>query len=283
MKIVNIIGGLGNQMFQYAFYLSLKESCKTTGVNILGFKGYDLHNGYELEKIFNINGNKNNLLCKFYLSDTIIGKLLRKYFSYDYNERYEFKFDSSIYSIKCIMPLFINGYWQNEKYFLSIKSKIYDAFLFDENKLNNNTKKLRYEIENVNSVSIHVRRGDYLSDENFKLFGGICTEDYYNKSVNYISELVDDPYYYVFTNDVEWAIAKFKGAKFKIVDFNQCEDSWQDMYLMSNCKHNIIANSSFSWWGAWLKQNNNKIVLAPEKWVNTIDDIDVIPANWIKI
>ena len=184
------------------------------------------------------------------------------------------------------MPItYFSGYWQTEKYFLPIEDKIRLAFKFDLKKVNDRTNSLLLEMKPQNAVSIHIRRGDYEYDLNAKeVLGGICDMEFYKKSIHYICEKNKDPFFYIFSDDCEWVMEHFSFLlNSSIVDWNKKADSWQDMMLMSQCKHNIIANSSFSWWGAWLNSNPQKIVIAPSKWFNNFDALDIVPESWIRI
>ena len=141
------------------------------------------------------------------------------------------------------------------------------------------------KIRQHKSVSIHVRRGDYV---NHPLFGGICDKAYYQRAITYIQEKTDCDYYIIFSNDIKWCeenlSALLMGKNVVFVNWNKGKDSYQDMYLMSRCNYNIIANSSFSWWGAWLNNNPEKIVVAPKIWMKVLDnDFDIIPTSWIRI
>ena len=130
------------------------------------------------------------------------------------------------------------------------------------------------EIENSNSISIHIRRGDYMSPENYNMYGCIATPTYYKKAIKVIEEKVENPTFFVFSNDMDWVKKNIQiNSRVFYIDINSGNGSYKDMQLMSNCKHNIIANSSFSWWGAWLNENKNKIVIAPKKWINR-EDVD---------
>lgn len=133
------------------------------------------------------------------------------------------------------------------------------------------------------SVSVHIRRGDYLAPENNLVYGNICTLEYYHKAILYIREHIEGATFFLFTNDTDWVHENLYEEGMVIVDCNQGTDAIYDMYLMSQCDANIVANSSFSWWGAWLNQKNDKIVLAPHKWRNRHDVRDMICEDWIKI
>lgn len=146
--------------------------------------------------------------------------------------------------------------------------------------------KTEEELLQGNVVSIHIRGGDYItSKKDNALFGNICTSNYYKNAIEHIKNSLKDPIFLIFTNDKDYAVQLLNGESFQIVDWNNGKESFRDMYLMSLCKHNIIANSSFSWWGAWLNQNDSKIVIAPNRWFNDsgIDQNDITPNNWIKV
>lgn len=286
MKIIRVIGGLGNQMFQYAFYLSLLKKDKDCAIDILQMENYKLHNGYELQSIFQIQPNvaslkdvkklslnrKNNFISK------VLRKTLRKKRS-EYLEKENFTFDKGVYGLEG--DVYLQGYWQNEKYFENIRKEVLETFSFNK-PLDNKNETILRRILNSNSVSIHVRRGDYLKHEELL---NICTLDYYLNAINYFKNKEEIPIFYIFSNDIEWCKENFKTMNIncEYIDWNRGNDSYKDMQLMSNCKHNIIANSSFSWWGAWLNQNLYKIVITPSKWTNKTDRVDIIPENWIKM
>lgn len=140
-------------------------------------------------------------------------------------------------------------------------------------------------MEKRNAVAVHVRRGDYLSKENNNIFGNICTDAYYLQAIETMARMVENPLFIFFSNEIEWVRKNFPINDAIYVcqsDFNAYED-WYDLYLMSKCKHNIIANSSFSWWGAWLNNYKNRQVIAPQKWVNYDALTDICPEEWIRI
>lgn len=140
-------------------------------------------------------------------------------------------------------------------------------------------------MEKRNAVAVHVRRGDYLSKENNNIFGNICTDAYYLQAIETMARMVENPLFIFFSNEIEWVRKNFPINDTIYVcqsDFNAYED-WYDLYLMSKCKHNIIANSSFSWWGAWLNNYKNRQVIAPQKWVNYDALTDICPEEWIRI
>lgn len=258
--IIRLTGGLGNQMFQYAYGRSCsiknKKQLKYFFVHYSG----DTKRTYEL-RIFNIRGVKVN----GYIPNIFV-KLS--------------------HFLKINIPVVKYGNWQSQKYFSNCEKEIRDDFQFIKplDKKNYNVLKT---IKTTSSISIHFRRGDYVSDNKINKFHGVCSLKYYQKAIDYLNIRVDKPKYFVFSDDENWVKANFrlKGATY--IDWNKGKNSYKDMQLMSNCKHNIIANSSFSWWAAWLNSNPQKIVVAPKKWFNNEDaqnnTRDLIPKEWIKI
>ena len=284
MIIIKIIGGLGNQMFQYSFYRSLQNNGINVYADLSDFKEYPLHNGYELERVFNLKLKiPNNIILNLFKPNQrnwIFRKLkrilnLKKAYRIEENE---FRFDASFLSNT---NQYYCGYWQNEGYFRQIANQIKQDFKFPEIEGIKNKTALQ-QIIDAESVAIHVRRGDYLKDP---LLGGICNLDYYEQAILNMISKIRYAHFFVFSDDIAWCIQNLNLPNVTYVDWNKGNKSYIDMQLMSNCKHNIISNSSFSWWGAWLNNNSNKVVIAPKKWVNNLSssDIDICPKSWIKI
>ena len=274
MKIVKILGGLGNQMFQYAFYISLRAKYPNDRIKVdcSYFKGYPLHNGLEIQRIFELELEQASFaeltsvtwpLYNYRLYQ--LGKRILPIRKTHYFEMSNSNFDDNILKKEC----YLDGYWQNECYFENCRDtirKIYHFIL----PLNLKNYDIKEEVKSVNSVGLHVRRGDYLKH---KMYMGICEKDYYIAAIKYIRQHIDNPCFFVFSNDIEWCKGNINNAmndcSVKYIDWNVNEQSYIDMQLMSECKHNIIANSSFSWWGAWLNNNPNKIIVSPKKWLNS--------------
>lgn len=266
-------------MFQYALYLALKDKGRNAMLDNSLYSHVKMHNGNELERCFGINdpliqGSKLHIL---YLR--ILLKLKPKKLLYQDTSMY----NENVFTTRC---KYISGYWQSEKYFSQIENIIRTTFEFKN--IDAQNRNLAEEINSQNSVSLHLRRGDYLGNS---LYSGICTNEYYMKAVDEIVINVtkkEDLFFYVFSDDKKYATEFINKLNYPalLIDFNNGSDSYKDMYLMSQCKHNIIANSSFSWWGAWLNTNPNKIVIAPSKWYNVENENryrDIVPDNWIKI
>ncbi len=285
MKIVKLLGGLGNQMFQYAFFLALSEKFKNVRLDISGFQTYELHNGLELTSIFNLPlPVASSFQIRLYdpaYRGWFIRKLRRlvglKHVYYQ--EPVLFEFDAAV--LNDPKKRLYWGYWQNENYFIHISDKIREAFRFIK-PLTGKNLDLSLQIGHKESVSIHVRRGDYI---NHGLLGGICDLSYYEKAIQHIRSMVPNAHFIVFSNDIDWCKNNLNLSEADFVSWNTGYNSYIDMQLMSLCKHNIIANSSFSWWGAWLNQHTDKIVIASEKWTNdpAHQNCKVYSENWLKI
>lgn len=291
MIIVKLQGGLGNQMFQYAFGLSLsrKLNCglyldstilRETGHNMV-LRNYELDifsDEIRIADTQQINkfirpGKLQRLLNKTGISKTTV-----------YREK-SLRFDANALCVT--PPAYFDGFWQTEKYFNA--KLLRQAFAFTRS-LNSKSGEIATEIAQQNNpVSIHIRRGDYVSSKPTNELHGLCSLAYYQNAIALINERISYPHFYIFSDDAEWTeqnlIPSLKNAT--LVHHNKGTDSWQDMALMSKCRHHIIANSSFSWWGAWLSADEKKTVIAPQNWFAKpsayFDDVDIVPSNWIKI
>jgi len=282
MKIVKFLGGLGNQMFQYAFYKALLEKERYVFADLSDFKTYNLHNGFELENIFDLTVKKPKKIYLEVLKSRSEKRIYRKIKSLlGLKKSYVQETENFVYTSQFFNLTTSNyfwGYWQNENYFKAIDSKIRKDFEF-KLPLNNVNTEMLHKISYTNSISLHIRRGDYVKDP---LLGNICNLQYYNAAIAYIQSKINDPIFYVFSDDIDWCIANLNADNLNFINWNKNHESYIDMQLMSHCKHNIIANSSFSWWGAWLNSNKDKIVIAPKKWINDSELTLALP-NWIKL
>lgn len=291
MIIVKLIGGLGNQLFQYALGRHLAEINKTElKLDIFPFIEYKLHkyslgffnikeNIASVEEIENLKYAKENpLVSKIKKVLNRPKKLAPTYIT----EKEKFNFDPAVLSLPD--NIYLDGSWQTEKYFVSIKNIIRREFT-NKILLSEKTKNLAEEITKSESVSLHIRRGDLISNPKTNIIHGTCGLDYYNRCINLIDQKVKNPVFYIFSDDIEWAKDNLKLPYPAIfVDHNDAGKNYEDLYLQSQCKHQIIANSTFSWWGAWLNQNPQKIIIAPKQWVKSrYNPKDIVPENWIKI
>lgn len=256
MKHIYISGGLGNQMFQYALYLAFKHRNIPVVLNLSDYIETSNHNGYELDRVFGIKEPTYMFPIRVKSIYTICKRFISK--SSIYPEEI-FHFDPAVFTSNCSRYM---GNWLSADYFNDIEEVIRNVYRFR----NINEKNLAYsnKLKCENSVSLHIRRGDYLKHARYN----VCDEQYYKEAIQYICEHVESPVFYVFSEDDEWCTEFMKkfDVQYYIVNINRGLDSYQDIYLMSNCKHNIIANSTFSWWGAWLNENCHKIVVAPSTW-----------------
>jgi hypothetical protein len=290
--ISHLLGGLGNQMFQYAAGRALAVSrAEDFYVDLRDFNHYELHNGYELGRVFKLNEkniNQISLSKKLNWQTTgLLGRIFRQPLASLFRSKSiaiepHFNYWPNIKKIPS--PVYMRGYWQTEKYFQDCKSVIREDFSF-KNELIDLNKELSLDIKASKSVAIHVRRGDYVLDRKTAKVLVVQDINYYKSAIRYMASRVDCPNYFIFSDDIEWVKENFKFLpNITVVSHNQCANSHFDMQLMSLCQHNIIANSSFSWWGAWLNDNPSKIVIAPQKWfINGANDSDLIPSGWIKL
>jgi tellurite resistance-related uncharacterized protein len=293
--IVKLQGGLGNQMFQYAFGLSRSAELNSPLYLDLSFfasqqTGSDVtYREYELGLFSDKIQIANNEIIKSFTNPNRWQKVLTKLGTTKkqvYRE-YSLKVDREVFNLS--PPVYFDGYWQSDDYFSSHERLIREAFEFRK-PLNSQSQDIADTLNSQqNTVSIHIRRGDYASSARTNELHGTCSVSYYRQAVGTIKSRLTDPHFYFFSDEPNWVkdnlIADLEN--YYIVQHNTGADSWQDMALMSQCQHHIIANSSFSWWGAWLNPDKEKIVIAPQNWFNAktdyFNDADIIPKNWIKI
>jgi len=279
MIVVKLIGGLGNQMFQYAigrrFAIKNKTTLSLDLTTLLNHNSIEYTpRNFELD-IFNIKYSK--LINK--PSKSFIDKFYNKFFTENINEVGN-RFNENIMHKKG--NIYLDGFWQNENYFKDIEQIIREDFIFKSAPDEANSQTLKH-INEVSAVSIHFRRGDYITNKLAVDHHGICEPDYYLNAINKINKTVDEPHFFIFSDDITWVKENFNTmGNTTFVSHNSAENGIEDMRLMAACKHNIIANSSFSWWGAWLNINPHKTVIAPKKWFKNLET-DVIPSSWLKI
>ncbi len=289
MIVINLTGGMGNQMFQYAFgkSLSLRSKvimktnftdalfCTTRNYSLDCFEITSLPaNTKEIKK----SGFPTNKLGRiiYRISKTInLSALLYPKVISEINI-------NRITTQNKLDNIYLEGFWQKEKYFNKYKKEIQKEFSFRK-KISKKNATLLKKINNTNSVAIHIRRGDYVTNPEVKKIFNVCGKDYYDKAINYITKNVNNPTFFIFSEDEIWAKENLQ-PKLRPI-FIHSRTDWEDMYLISKCKYNIIANSSFSWWAAWLNRNKNKIILAPKNWTSraTSDELEIVPKKWVKI
>jgi hypothetical protein len=290
--IVKIQGGIGNQIFQYAFakmlslkhkrivYLDISEFNTDTFITKRDFR-LDIFNiSLPLAPEEKLQGFKN------FKNNNILNKLRRNFYQYipftsnKYLIEKSLKFDK--FNIKIFD--FYEGYWQSEEYFIEFKSEILSDLIFRNNRVLENNRFYNM-IVNSNSVSIHIRRGDYVNNPQVNDYHGSLSIDYYKKAIKLITSKVNNPSFFVFSDDMIWVKENmFKEFKFIFVETITDEE---DLFLMSQCKHNVIANSSFSWWAAYMNGYQGKTIISPLSWFSNNkanrDTIDLIPDKWYRI
>jgi hypothetical protein len=291
MIIVRVTGGLGNQFFQYAVGRSLSSRL---GVPLkLDITHYENNprRQYFLNN-FNITGeiatqDEIKKIKPENIINKIAGKVLgieNKYiFSTHVHNEPHYRFWPEALHLPDNSYLDGDGHWQSYKYFTDIENTVRKEFTLKE-PLPANADSLMKNIHDSNSVSVHIRRGDYLAPKNQKIFA-VCGPAYYEKALSLLKEKVPDATFFVFSDDLEFARdlsfpkdTVYIDEQFGLKDFQEC-------VIMSMCKHTITANSTFSWWAAWLNQNPDKIVTTPKKWfvLDTHNSPDLIPKSWLEI
>jgi hypothetical protein len=294
MIIVELQGGLGNQMFQYACgkALSLKHNQKLLiDSSLLGPTKAEtkdfMQRDYELA-VFKLNAEVvgKQLLKSF--EDSSFYKKTRKLLKLPYKKCYhEIPGEGASQLDKITSPVLLKGYWQSEQYFLDYKKEIRRDFAFQPDPIGEIEGALN-QINKTNSVSVHFRRGDYLSNPVAKKVLGPLDIGYYAGAIKKIQNELGNPFFYIFSDDPEWVKKNLPLSKnYKIMEEFQYNKPHYDLLLMSNCKHHIIANSSFSWWGAWLNADPKKIVIAPNRWFAdeqmNKNSTYLVPREWIKL
>ena len=290
MIIIKLKGGLGNQMFQYAFgrklslklntplYLDINEDTETKGLK------QDIVRPFLLNR-FNIKASIATLE-----ETTLIRKPLKIYFTKLFKKltKYNhYKFDPKVLSIKD--NTYLEGYWfQSEKYFSNVRTQLLEDFTLSQN-LSTEAEKIAESIRQAqSSVSVHIRRGDYANDPVTLAYHGLAPIEYYKQAIKLLQEKRDHPVFYIFSDDIEWVKQNFPLPPLSQIVSDKNSGNlaeYEELALMSLCKDHIIANSSFSWWGAWLGQDKNKMVIAPKQWIadKTVDTNDIYPKEWIRV
>ena len=294
MIIVELNGGLGNQMFQYAFgkVLSLKyakdlyvdvshldptgkealTSIPTRGYEMNIFTAQIKHASAELVSSFDKAG---------------IGKALLKSLKLPYKKTLiEGLYMEGIEISSIVPPVLLRGYWQSESYFYGYEDQIRKEFVFKNEIINFQDKTLEGLIGKHRSVGVHIRRGDYVTNPIANRVLGVLDVNYYLSAMELIGSKVDDPYFIIFSDDPVWVKDHLpKPPRYVVVEGGLTKPTFVDMYLMSRCDHNIIANSTYSWWAAWLNENKGKIVVAPRRWFKdrAYKGHGLIPLDWLSI
>lgn len=279
MLIVRIQGGLGNQMFQYAYAKALETNGNEVKIDVanatlsseLGNYNIDLDVASfdEIRKLF----SKNKFINFIH---KVKGDVLKEK---------SLSFDK--YLLEAVGNKYIYGYFQSEKYFLNIKNVIVKQFTLKQN-LSHYAQEIKNTIQNTkNTCSIHIRRGDYIVNKSANKIHGTCSLDYYNNATKLIDKKINSVKYYIFSDEIEWVKENMNIENATYIE-NNGRTPHEDILLMSLCEHNIIANSSFSWWASWLNENKEKIVITPKRWFadekkNTQSNQGIPCDNWIRL
>lgn len=273
-------------MSQYAFYLATKERMPNTKYVTWS----NDHNGYELGQLFGIPSNPSKIInfifrllftrrtdCPVRLCHAFLRALKISL----HTEGLNYAFDPSNTRPKDNNLTIWSGGWHNYRYFENISNKLHEIFRFPIERLNQYSRQILSEIKSSQSVALHIRRGDYCIGDYFKLYGCVCSLDYYRNAIAIVRERVDNPRFFIFSNDIEWVRAHLEIPEAKFVDGNKRADSWMDMYLISQCQNIVIANSTFSWWGAYL--SNASLIICPDRFINDDHSGEIYPLSWTRV
>lgn len=276
-------------MFQYAMGRSLSIKCASSlHLDISEFADYKLHQGFELQRVFTLAiqvATKTDIqrVLGWQSLPTVRKFLKRSEFSIFRRKEFisepHFHYWANVSEIPS--NCYLAGYWQSEKYFQSHISTVRGDFTFAQ-PLQGKNADIAKNISEVCAVSLHVRRGDYVANPKTNATHGLCSVAYYQTAIQYICARLRSPAFFIFSDDIPWVKENLTiEAPCRYIEHNAGANSFNDMRLMSLCAHHIIANSSFSWWGAWLNSSPTKIVVAPQKWFATsVDTKDLIPGTW---
>lgn len=289
-------------MFQYCFFLYLRKKQIETKLDITDFEKYKLHNGFELNRVFGISDEDIKAsyteleLIKDQKPNIKYRKLLGRFLFQNVNHYIkkthwiESNYSKFYKDIHNIQQTYLDGYWQNENYLTSNEAEIRQIFQWKT--ISSKNINLAKKMVKEESISLHIRRLDspntilqIIYKIRIHIVFRTATKGYYSKAIKCISDRVRKPVFYVFTDNIYWVKKNIPFSEnFTIIDWNRGLDSNQDMFLMTNCRHNIISMSSFSWWGAWLNANPDKIVIAPKKWAPRFtSNYGIVPKNWIEL
>lgn len=290
MIIIKLTGGLGNQMFQYALGLvCIENNLGQVKLDISGYEHVAKHTPDTLRQFdlgaFQISipvATKSEIVhIKYPLGIIskgyrfIVKKVFRKYFM-DYHPEIFTDINGNKY---------FDGFFQSEKYFSKMAPKVRKEFTLQKSFIDEDTLKFTALINQSDSISLHIRRGDVANNPTTNKYHGLCPISYYKTAMKFMSEKAPHHHFFIFSDDIAWVKENLQIPFPHTYVSGNGLMSQQELHLMSKCKHNIIANSTFSWWGAWLNQNPDKIVIAPKKWTNKIPDPhpNIIPETWIRM
>lgn len=292
MVIVKLMGGLGNQMFQYALGKAMAKRLETTLKLDLDFlldrtpRENFVFRDYDLD-VFNLSVERalpDDISPFFYQPknkfDKLFSRLKKWWVPYTAYREAHFHVDPAVFLLSG--NIYLEGYWQSAQYFQDIEDEIRTDFSF-RSPIAPTSKQLSDEIENKNSVCINVRRADFLNTS----FHGVCNMNYFGPAIEFMASRVVNSHFFVFSDDPEWCLNNFKlPYRFTFVGHEHKGEKFSSyLQLMAQCKHFIIPNSSFAWWAVWMNQGDEKVVVAPTVWFtdSSWDTCDLIPNTWIRM
>lgn len=284
MIISKLQGGLGNQMFQYSVGRSLARRLNVPLKLDTNHYSNDIKRQYYLGDFTIYSEIARSDEIKRLKNDSILNKMTGRFLGKRNGAIFK-EPDRNFHAEVLNLPdnTYLDGFWQSEKYFIDIENIIRREFSLKE-PLSVASNSLLELIDKSDSVSIHIRRGDYILPKYRKIFHQ-CSAEYYQNAISLINDKITNPHFFIFSDDSEWARAMIFPKNTTYIESCLGLKNFQELVIMSRCKYNITANSTFSWWGAWLNKNKNKIVITPKKWY--IDDAfkanDLIPKNWVKL
>jgi len=289
MIVVKLLGGLGNKMFQYALYQNILSSGKEALIDDFSFIpswNFEIVKFKEIFPNISYNAASIDLVEEFAGKNTFVNKVRRRL---SFLSKKEFVRERLMNYNPNINKLegdyYLSGLWQSEKYFYDYKDIIKSTFMFKEFTDERNVL-LSKNMSEQESIAIHIRKG---ADYEKKIIRGTCDINYYKSAIECIQSKIGNPQFYIFTDNKKWVNENIRDINYTLVDWNPVSgaENYLDMQLMSCCKHNIIANSTYSWWGAWLNSNRDKVIIGPKKWYNSkspyFNTNDLIPENWIRL
>lgn len=294
MIITKLMGGLGNQMFQYAAGRALALRHKTVLKLDLSYLQGDQEGSTPREYML----DQMHICAEVALPSEIPSperdpqkplyaaarRSLNRLFNNDIHFTFLYEFDNTINNAYFTAPCntYLAGYWQSERYFRDVSDVISNDFR-PVTEPDDGSKDTADLISSTNSVSIHFRRGDYVNDQAMRAVHGVCLDEYYKQCIKEVLKSISEPHFFLFSDDPRWVREQMTLAvPYTVISNGSPESPLTDLWLMSLCKHNIIANSSFSWWAAWLNNNQGKRVFAPSRWFADPGHFpqDLIPGGW---
>lgn len=254
----------------------MKKLFPHTKIDLSDMMHYHVHHGYEMNRVFalphvefcmNRTGKK---ILEFLFFKTILERKQK---------------GLELFWKSYAWPLvYFKGFYQSERFFADIEADVRKAFTFDMTQVSERSKEMAARMDaDLNAVSLHIRRGDYLEPKHWENTGSVCQLPYYQNAIAAIKKQLANPVFYVFSDDLAWVRENLPLDNAVYIDWNKGNDSWQDMMLMSHCRHHIICNSTFSWWGAWLDSHKDKTVIVPERWFRHTETPYIYPEGWIKV